>query len=103
MAELKTYYVTFRIADVGDYDHRYETLVEEIRQIAHKVWWTEPTSFILFPSTLSIDEVAAVVAQAMDLRVDIAVVGMPEVKSMRVIGANEDQTIYDLVPFAKKA
>jgi hypothetical protein len=42
---MKTYWLSFRIANDADYDTRYDKLVETIRTSASK-WWLETTAFL---------------------------------------------------------
>lgn len=97
------YWVTFRIASIGNYDARYQRLDNALSAITDdSKWWIESTSFYLFRAELDIDGVASVVAGALDLSHDLALVGMPEVKAARAIGATEDPDLFRLLPFAKK-
>jgi len=66
-------------------------------------WWTESTAFIVFESDSSIDAVASAVKKAINEAVDIALIGMPDYKSARAIGAIQDGDIFKLMPFTKKA
>lgn len=100
MAE--TYWVTFRIADTGDYDSRYQQFVDAVRGVTDAMWWTEPTSFILFRSNHGIDDIASALAAPLRLSEDLAVVGMPEFKDARAIGATKDGDLFKLMPFTKK-
>ncbi|USA39635.1 hypothetical protein NCF86_00275 [Pelagerythrobacter marinus] len=99
----KLFWVTFRIGDVGNYDARYQRLNEALASIAdNSTWWVESTSFFLFQADTNIDGVAEAIACALDLDHDLALVGMPEYKSARAIGAIGDPDLYKLLPFAKK-
>lgn len=66
-------------------------------------WWTDPTSFVLFESDLSIDGLAPHLKAAIDLDRDIAIVGMPHVKSARVTGNVYDHDLFELLPFVTVA
>jgi hypothetical protein len=94
--------MTFRIADDQQYAQRYDNLVEAVRTIASE-WWTESTSFLLFESALSIDDVAAKVKDAINPAKDLALIGMPDYKSARAVGAVKDGDLFKLMPFTKKA
>ena len=101
MAE--AFWVTFRIASTGDYDARYKKLNDDLSAISDSgKWWIESTSFYLFESALSIDDVAQTVANAFDPERDLALVGMPNFKSARAVGAITDGDLFKLLPFAKK-
>lgn len=99
---MAAYWISFRLADDRDYTQRYEALMEAIRQLSTK-WWTEPTAFIVFESASKIDAVATAVKQVIDEAVDIVLIGMPEYKDARAIGAIQDGDIFTLMPFTKKA
>lgn len=99
---MAAYWLTFRIEQDSTYSTRYEKLIDAIRGIASK-WWIEPTSFLLFESSLGIDQVASTVKSAINPRTDLALVGMPDYKSARIIGASTDDDLFDLMPFTKKA
>jgi hypothetical protein len=99
---MSVYWLTFRIENDAGYRNRYDALIEAIRVISSK-WWVEPTSFLLFESARDIDGVAAVSKAAINPRIDMALVGMPDFKSARLVGASTDQDIFALMPFTKKA
>ena len=92
----KLYWVTFRIADHGNWKARYEAVQEAVKELTGGKWWTEPTSFLVFKSDHSIDTIASHIRAALDPDRDIAVVGMPDVKSARVVGNVEDSDLFDL-------
>lgn len=97
---MSTYWVSFRIKAGSGYQQRYDNAVEAIRLKATK-WWLEPTSFIVFNSEYSIDQIAAAVKAEINTSTDLVIIGMTEFKSARLIGHNEDPDIYDLIPFIK--
>lgn len=99
-----TFWVTFRIKKVGNYDARYEALKAAISSVLEdRRWWVEPTSFIVFRSRKTIDQVAAAVKSALDTSADMALIGMTEVIDARVIGHLEDPELFDFMPHAKRA
>jgi hypothetical protein len=101
---MNTYWVTFRLHDGNDYSYRYKLLTDEIQSLATGgKWWLEPTSFVAFSSSFDIDTVAARIAGTISKSLDLVLVGMSDYKSARVIGANGDNDIYDLMPFARTA
>lgn len=100
---MDTYWISFRIKDDATYAERYDALVDEVRKLASpNKWWIDTTAFIVFACGLKIGDVANRIRRAMGDE-DIALVGMPDFKSMRVIGLHADEDIFDLVPFAKYA
>lgn len=98
---METFWISFRIADTNTYNDRYEALIETIRSVASK-WWLEPSSFIVFSSSQKIDNIAASLKEAIDPEIDLAILGMPDYKSVRLVGLTEDPDIFKLIPFAKK-
>jgi hypothetical protein len=102
MSQMKTYWLSFRIADDATYDTRYERLLEAIHTPASKCW-LETTAFIIFSSSHDIDALAARVKGAINATKDIAVIGMPDFKSARILGASQDDDIFALMPFIKSA
>ncbi len=98
---MATYWIAFRITDDATYSYRYDALMEAIRTNATK-WWTDPTSFIVFSSERSIDDIAAVVEEAIDPSSDVALIGKSEFKTARLVGTTNDHDIFELIPFAKK-
>lgn len=97
---MSVYWLSFRLKDNSTYSDRYEALVEAIRVNSSK-WWYDTSSFFVFATTATIDEMANAVKNAIDERNDLVLIGMPEFKSARLIGANKDQDIFDLMPFVK--
>jgi len=100
---VKTYYVSFTIADDAGYSGRYEALMELLRGYDNTIWWTETTSFVLFRSDKTAAQIAADIKAEINTSKDIVVIGATHYKTMLVLGANGDDDIYNLVDFAKKA
>jgi hypothetical protein len=101
MAE--TYWLTFRLADDATYSTRLDKLTKAVQDVTAGTWWVEPTSFLLFQSASDIDAVAAIVKAAINPAKDIVLIGMPDYKSARIIGASTDPDLFKLMPFTKKA
>lgn len=99
---MKVYWLTFRIADDANYAKRYAAVVDAVHDMA-RTWWVESTSFFVFLSALDIDSVATTVKRAMNPAKDLALLGMPEFMDARAIGAIQDQDLFKLLPFTKKA
>ncbi|WP_445215571.1 hypothetical protein ACKWRH_24240 [Bradyrhizobium sp. Pa8] len=96
-----TYWLTFRIHDDATYEHRRDKLYEAIDNLSSK-WWLEPTSFIAFSSEQSADTIAARIKASFNPATDMALLGMTEYKTARLIGKSDDQDVYKLIPFLKK-
>ena len=99
---MAVYWLSFRLETNSTYSERYDDLTKTI-DINSSKWWYGTSSFFVFESVASIDEMVVVVKNAVDERVDLVLMGMPEFKSARIIGVNDDQDIFALMPFTKKA
>ncbi|WP_042776614.1 hypothetical protein [Sinorhizobium fredii] len=99
---MQTFWITFRLKDNATYTQRYDDLVETVRTSASK-WWVEPSSFLVFASSETIDTIAARVKKVINTADDLVVIGMSDYKSARLVGNNEDADIFDLIPFMKRA
>lgn len=100
---LNLYWVTFRIEEINDDAARRKALTEAISDCANGSWWKDPTSFVLFQSDLAIGVIAAHLKSVIDEDTDIVVVGMPNVKSARVIGNVVDDDLFELWDWIKPA
>ncbi|MAO54171.1 MAG: hypothetical protein CMM61_00550 [Rhodospirillaceae bacterium] len=97
---MSIYWVSFRIDHTGNYQYRYDALVEGIRGLAAR-FWEETTSFIVLETAASIDTLAADALSAIDPNNDVVLVRNMDSKSARVIGLVEDDDIYVLMPYLK--
>lgn len=101
------YWLSFRIAEVnttkGDYQKRYQALVDAVHGVTVGAWWVETSSFFVFRSPTPLDDIIKAVKAAIAENYDIVLIGMPYFKTMRLIGAAKDaQTLQGLVDFMKK-
>lgn len=98
-----TFWVTFRLEKDANYDKRLAALEEAIRTAATEVWWKDPTSFIMFFSTKTIDQIADAVKAVIDVKKDVVLVSMTEFKDGRLIGVSpKEADLVKLMPFVKK-
>jgi hypothetical protein len=97
---MNVYWLSFCIAKDATYQDRYDALDAMIGSLTVR-WWKETTSFILFSSERSIDEIAAFVESVIDIDQDIVLIGMPQVKSARIIGSWTDPDLTELMPFVR--
>lgn len=101
---MAVFWLTFRIKKDAGYEQRYEALKTAVNAVKEGTrWWAEPTSFILFKSQFTIDQVAARIKGALNTASDMALIGMPEVKDARVVGKLEDEDLFEFMPFTKRA
>lgn len=99
---MATYWLSFRLNDDSTYDERYGSLIETIREQAIS-WWVDTTAFIVFDSQLKIDGIAGSISKVINNSTDLVILGMPDYKSARLIGETEDEDIFKLISFIKKA
>lgn len=100
---MKTYWFAFRLNHDIDYNDRYDRVMNTLKGLSDGKWWVEPSAFVVFRSDLNIDAVASEISAAMDTRVDVGLLGMSEIKAARVLGASNDDDIFEFMPFAKWA
>jgi FAD/FMN-containing dehydrogenase len=102
----RTYWATFRLDKTPPHDRTYNArlaaLEEAIRTSAVDLWWKEPTSFILFFSNLTIDQIVAAIKPAIDEKRDLVLLSMTEILSARLIGKSDHAAdLRTLMPFVK--
>jgi hypothetical protein len=99
---MATYWITFRIADVTisgrSYEDRYNTLVKIVTENSTK-WWGQTTSYLAFTSSQEIGAVAAKFKGAIAPSHDLFLIREMDKQSARICGKNDDQDIYDLMPY----
>lgn len=98
---MAVYWMTFRLERDASYSDRYNALMEAVGSACTQ-WWIEPTSFVLFRSDESLDALASMVKSTINVRKDVALIGMTETKGARVVGTIADQDLFGLYPDAKK-
>jgi hypothetical protein len=94
---MAVYWMSFRIESNSTYSTRYTAVTEAIGKIS-TTWWIEPTSFIIFSSAKTINEIADIVKRSFNPKTDLAIIGMMENTATRLVGANDDKDIYKLIP-----
>ena len=103
---MAAYWVTFRISEktVGgkDYETRYTALVGAIHSAAAK-YWQEPTSFLAFESSKSIEDLGATFKRQIAPSHDLFLIRQMDVKDALICGDSEDEDIFDLMPYLKKS
>ncbi|MGZ8311872.1 MAG: hypothetical protein ACXWU1_10755 [Allosphingosinicella sp.] len=97
------YWVTFRIEQTGNASARYKALIDTLDELTQHLSWSAPGAFVLFRSPRSIGEIAERIRNSIDPEVDLALVGMSEFRSARVVGAVPDEALLELMPFARQA
>ena len=99
---MTVYWTSFRIANVTvggqSYDQRYAALQEAVRVHVTK-WWLEPISFIAFSSEHSINSIATACKRAIDPSYDLFLIREMDRKSAIICGKNDDDDIFDLMPY----
>lgn len=61
------------------------------------------TSLILFESDLAIGQIVAGIKKAINTGTDVAVSGIPDIKTGRLVGNVQDNDLFDLWDWIKKA
>lgn len=89
------------VKDNVDRETRYRDLTEEIRTNCSK-WWTEPTSFIAFESSQSIETLMAKFKAKISPSHDLILMREMDTKSALITGQVQDQDIFELMPYLKK-
>lgn len=92
--------ITFRIHADNGYTERYDSVVEAIKKCCHgNVYWSEPTSFVLFENPSTSDKVSAYIDanSTFDDRKDILCVINLSQKGYSAIGNVTDQDLEKLM------
>lgn len=102
---MATYWVTFRIADKTvngeSYETRYNALTTTIS--AHcSQWWVESTSFLLFESKHTLDQLAAALKDVVATD-DLFLIRAAEGANARIHGDIKDPDVFKLMPYLKYA
>ncbi len=80
------YFLTFSIRKDGSYQTRYNNLVAAIVELSFNRW-SETTSFIVFNSSYSIDEITSCLRGVLDPSRDVLVLNLLNAEGTRVIGS----------------
>lgn len=100
---MAVYWLSFRIHDDAGYEAAYKSLITAVEKAVQGKWWYDTTSFYVFSSDLAIGELSSRLKEAIRPDLDLVVLGMPEYMDGRVIGANHDADIFELISFMEKA
>lgn len=96
---METLWVTFRIKDDSTYSDRYSKLIEAIKHHCTGEWWYEPTSFWLFQSDSTKDQVAETIKKSISPQKDVALVGSMDTTGAALVGTpSEAQSLRKLIP-----
>ncbi|HAD84486.1 MAG TPA: hypothetical protein DCG71_06535 [Brevundimonas sp.] len=91
MAE--TYWVSFTVRDKttprGTYDERRAGVIDALFEVSDG-WWPETTSFVMFQSEENALSLAKLVKSKLDPDCDIALIGSPNIKTMKLVGSDEN-------------
>jgi len=104
---MAVYWLTFRISDeiIGgrDWDDRYKALMKEVYDRSGDDWWVDPTSFAVFDCNSSISTLASAFKAAIAPSKDLVLLRRMDEKAARIIGKTDDDDIFQLMPYLKKA
>jgi len=102
---MATYWVTFRIADKtvdGEtYATRHKALTDTINLHCSN-WWVESTSFLLFESKNTLDQLAGVLKASVSDE-DLFLIRACEGANARIYGNVSDDDVFTLMPYLKYA
>ena len=100
---MHTYWMTYRLADDGQFVARSKQINTILNSVSEGARWAEPHTFFIFKSKLGINDVIARFRPALDERKDMLLLGMTEFKEARVLGVPQHAALYALVPHAQDA
>lgn len=100
---MATYWLSFRIGDKGNYESRYEALLANLRLCKTGKYWEETTSFVVFTSNLDIDQISGTLSEGLKPDWDLILVREMDKQSARIWGNNDDDDIFELMPYLKYA
>ena len=103
---MSVYWLTFRIheAEVGgrSQERRSADLNETIRKVTTQ-WWVESSSFIVLESSHGLVHIITSCKAAIAPSHDLLLVRAMDTKSAYITGLVQDQDIFKLMPYLKKA
>jgi len=97
---MTTYWITFRILKDQTYEKRRDAFLEAIHDTS-ETFWEDTTSFIVFSSSQSIEEIAESCERAISPKHDLFLIRQIDKKSAYICGKNEDLDIFKLMPYLK--
>jgi hypothetical protein len=101
-----TFWLSFRITDnvktQRSFDRRYEDIIQVISRHISGEYWEESSSFIIFESRSTIDQIVHDAKIAVDPRYDLFLIRRLDVKQARICGKTTDENIYKMMPYLKK-
>ena len=103
-----TYWLSFRLHDSDGYEKTYNARLSKLDAEINASsgngsnWWFETTSFFVFSTEESIDTIVLRVKRAIDVKVDLVIIGMTNFKGSRAVGHLADRDILTLIPHMKK-
>ena len=98
---MPAYWLSYRIHADATREARAKELTDRVKAMAGSSW-EDSTSFLIFSSEQNIDAIAQDLKSAINLRTDLIVLCMTEVKAARLAGAVNDEAIFKLMPHIRK-
>jgi hypothetical protein len=96
---MTTYALSFELKKNTTYQTRYDMLMVAAKSYGRH--WCDTTSFVIFETSESIDEVMAHLAAAVSATTDILFLLDLDVKAARIYGAWRDEDIFKLAPYTE--
>jgi hypothetical protein len=101
------YWLSFTLAektiDGRNHNQRWDDLYEAIHAIAESDYWEKTTSFIVFDVNKTLDQVTAIAKNAVAPTYDLVLIRSLDTRNARIFGPNDDDDIFQLMPYLKKA
>jgi hypothetical protein len=100
---LGAYWLSFRVADDVEHqrslEQRHDDLIKSLSRHISGKYWEKSTSFIVFESRSTIEQIAKDAKAAIDPLCDLFLLRKLDVKQARICGRNTDNNIYELIPY----
>lgn len=101
------YWLSFRLDAVAvggrTYDERWDALYAAIHDLAGVDYWQETSSFIVFETDKTIDQIMTATKRAVAPSNDLVLVRALDSKNARIVGPNTDVDIFRLMPYLTKS
>lgn len=99
---MTTIWISFRIAKKDasgkTYQQRYDALVDAVKEISD-TFWEETTSFIIFETDTDFNVAASLFKTKISPACDLFLMRKMDSKKAAICGKNDDQDVYDMMPY----
>lgn len=98
-------WISFRIANKSvngrSYDDRL-TAVKDVVLTSGSQYWDVTTSFYAVETPSGVNQIAAKIKAAIEPSADVALIRAMDTKTAYIVGANNDDDIFELMPYLTK-